>query len=87
MAYWVNLDDNVNTNKNYSYRTTIYKSNLTQIYIFLVLFTSFDFYHEKFISINWKNRIFYHKCVHLGKLTFIYCSQIVLVYVHANVFL
>ena len=73
-------------NKNYSYRTTIYKSILTQIYVFLVLFTIFDFYHENFISKNCKKILFYQKFVHFGANTSIYCSRIIVVRVHANVF-
>ena len=83
---WI-LDKNVNMNKNYSYRTTISKSILTQIYVCLVLLTIFYFYHEKFISKNCKNIFFYQKFVHLGKTTSIYCSRIIVVHVHANVFL
>ena len=37
-------------NMNYKYLTTIYRSILTQIYVFLVLITIFHFDHEKFIS-------------------------------------
>ena len=40
---------------NYNYRTRIYESILTQMYVFLVLFTIFDVYHEKYVSKNWKN--------------------------------
>ena len=39
---------------NYSYSTTIYKIILIQMYVFLVLYTIFDFYHEIFISKNWE---------------------------------
>ena len=46
---------NINMNKNYSYPTTIWESILTQIYVFLVLFTIFTFDLEKCISKNWKN--------------------------------
>ena len=35
---------------NFTYPTTIWESILTQIYVFLVLFTIFDFYHEKYIK-------------------------------------
>ena len=74
-------------NKNYSNRNTINKSTLTQMYVYLVLFTIFDFYHEKFISTNCKNIFFYQKFVHLGENTSLYCSRIIVVHVHANVFL
>ena len=55
-------------NKNESYQTTIYKSILTQIYVFLVLFAIFDFYHEKSINKNGKNIFFYQKFVHFGEI-------------------
>ena len=56
------------------------------MYVFLVLFTIFDFYHEPFISKNCKNIFFYQKLGHLGENTSIYCSRIIVVHVHANVF-
>ena len=87
MAYWVNFDKNVTMNKNYSYPTTIWVSILTQIYVFLVLFTIFAFDLETFISKIWKNILFYKKFVHLGKNTFPYCSRIIAVHVYVNVFL
>ena len=52
------LDKNVKMNKNYSYPTTISEGILTQMYVFLVLFTFFDFNHGKFISKNRKNIFF-----------------------------
>ena len=52
---------------------------ILSIFVCLVLFTIFDFYHEKFISKNCK------KFVHLDENTAIYCSQIIVF--HANVFL
>ena len=75
-------------NMNYSYLTTIYRSILTQIYVFLVLFISFHFDPEKFISKNCKYNVknFYQKFVHLGENTSIYCSRIIVVHVHATVF-
>ena len=33
-------------NMNHSYPTTMYENILAQIYVFLVLFTIFAFYHE-----------------------------------------
>ena len=56
------------------------------MYVFLVSFTIFDFYHEKFISTNCKNIFFYQKFVHFAKNTFIFCSWIIVVHVHANSF-
>ena len=46
--------------------------------------TNFDVYQEKFISENWKNIFFYQEFVHLGENIFIYCSQIIVVHVHAD---
>ena len=60
---------------------------LTKMYVYLVLFTIFDFSHEKFISKNCKNIYYYQKFVHLGENSSIYCSQIIVVHVNANVFL
>ena len=90
MAYWVNLDKNVNMNKNmnknYSYPTTIYESCSTQIYVFLVLFKTFDFDHEQIIRRNLKNIFFCQKFVHLGENTFIYCSWLIAVHFHVNIY-
>ena len=41
------LDKIVNANINFTYPTTMFKSSLAQIYVFLVLFTIFAFYHVK----------------------------------------
>ena len=73
--------------KIYSYPTTIWESILTQINLFLILFTIFAFDLEKFISKNWKNICFYQKFVHLGENTFPYCSRIIVVHAYVNVFL
>ena len=73
--------------KNNSYLTTIWVSILTQIYVFLVLFTVFAIDLETFISKNWKNILFYQKFVHLGENTFPYCSRIIAVYVYVSVFI
>ena len=82
---WI-LGKNVTMNKNYSYPTTIWVSILTQIYIFIVLFTIFAFDLETFLSKNWKNALFFQKFVHLGKNTFPYCSRIIAVHFYGNVF-
>ena len=68
-------------NMNYSYPTTMYESILAQMYVFLVLFTIFAFYHEKLRKI-----FFYQKYVHLDENTLIHCSQRILGHVHVNVF-
>ena len=73
-------------NMNYNYLTTVYRSILTQIYVFLVLFTIFYFDLEKFISKNCKYIFFYQKFVHFGENTSTYCSQIIVVQVHTTFF-
>ena len=72
-------------NINYSYQTTMYESILAQMYVFLVLFTIFAFYHD-FLSQNCKKIFFYQKYVHLGENTLIHCSQRTVVHTHVNVF-
>ena len=70
-------------NKNYIYQITMYESMLAQIYVFLVLYIIFAFYHEKKIS---KNAHKPEKCK-LGQNTFIHCSRLTVVHVYLNVFL
>ena len=64
------LEKTICMNKNYNYLTTIFRSILTQIYVFLVLFTSFHFDLEKFISKTCKYFFFYQEFVHLGRKYF-----------------
>ena len=67
-------------NMNYNYLTTIFRSILTQIYVFLVLFTIFQFDLEKLINKN---------CLYIspeGENTSLYCSRILVLFVHATVF-
>ena len=71
---------------NFNYLATIFRSILTQIYVFLVLFTICHFDLEMFISKNCKYIFFYLKFVHLGENTSKYCSRIIVVHVHATVF-
>ena len=73
-------------NMNYNYLTAIFRSILTQVYVFLVLFTIFHFDLEKFISKNSKYIFFYQKFVHLGKYNSKYFSRMIVVHVHATVF-
>ena len=73
-------------NKNYSYQTTIWENILTQIYLYLVLFTIFAFALDLFTGYKWKNILFYQKFVHLGENTFQYCSRIIAVHVYVNVY-
>ena len=40
-------------NMNFSYPTTVNESIFAQMYVFLVLFTIFAFYHD-FLSKNWE---------------------------------
>ena len=65
----------MNKNSYLSYPNIIYESILTQMCVFLVLLTIFDFYNEKFISKNWKKIFFYKKFVHLGILLLDNCSS------------
>ena len=63
------------------------ESILAQMCVFLVFFTICAFYHEQFIKPKLQKIFFYQKYVHLGKNTFIHCSQRTVAYVHVNVFL
>ena len=71
---------------NYSYLTTMNES-MAQMYVFLVLFTIFAFYHEKKNKQILQKLFFYHKYVYLSKNTLIHCSRIIVVHIHVNVFL
>ena len=71
---------------NYNYLNTIFRSILTKIYVFLVLFTSSHFNLEMFISINCKCIFFTRNLYILGENTSKYYSRIILVHVHAAVF-
>ena len=73
-------------NMNYSNLTTMYESIFAQMYVLLVLFTIFAFYHE--IVFKPKLQIFfYQKYVYLGENTLIHCSQRTVVHVYVNAFL
>ena len=72
---------------NYNYPTTLHESILAQMYVFLVLFTIFAFYHEQFLSKKNAKIFFYQEYVRLGENTFIHCSRITVDRVHVNVFL
>ena len=74
-------------NMKYNYPTTMYESYLAQMYVFLVLFTLFAFYHENIFKPKLQKIFFYQKFVHLGENTLINCSQRTVVHVHVNVFL
>ena len=74
-------------NMNYSYQASMHESILAQICVFLVLFTIFAFYHEKFLSKKLQKIFFYQKYVHLGENTLKHCSQRTEAHVHVNVFL
>ena len=73
-------------NIKYNYLTTMYEHILFQMYLFLVLFTIFAFYHEKDFKQKLQKILFYEKYVHLGENTFIHCSRITVVHIHVNVF-
>ena len=74
-------------NMNFGYPTTMCKSILAQIYVFLVLFTIFALYHEIQFKQKLQTLFFYQKYVHLSGNTFIHCSRITIVHIHVNVFL
>ena len=74
-------------NMNFSNQTTMYESIFAQIYVLLVLFTFFSFYHEIFLIQNCKKIFFYQKYVYLGINTLIHCSQRTVVHVYVNAFL
>ena len=74
-------------NMNYSYPTTTYESILAQIYVPLLSFTIFAFYHENIFKQKLQKIFFHQKYVHLGENTFIHCSPINVVHVIVNVFL
>ena len=65
---------------NYNYLTTI--SILTQIYVFSGIIFNFSFSYANIV----KYIFFYQKFVHLGKITSLYCSRIIVVHIHATVF-
>ena len=69
-------------NMNYNDLTTIFRSILTQIYVFLASFTIFNFDLEKFISKNCKYIFFSRNVYILGENTSKYCSRIFVVHVH-----
>ena len=65
---------------NHSYPTTMYENILAQIYVFLLLFTIFAFYHENKFKQNCTQK-FNQKYVHFCKYTFIHFSRITVVHV------
>ena len=74
-AGW-SLEKTICMNMNYNYLTTIFRSILTQIYVFLVLFTIFHFDLEKLISKNCKYTFFHQKFLHLGMKLFFFLKLI-----------
>ena len=74
-------------NMNYSNLTTMYESIFAQMYVLLVLFTIFAFYHENFFKPKLQKIFFYQKYVYLGENTLIHCSQRTVVHVYVNAFL
>ena len=69
-------------NMNCNYLTTIFRSILTKIYEFLVIFTILHFDLEKVISKNCKYIFFYQKFAHLGEKASKNCSQMIVVHVY-----
>ena len=74
-------------NMNYSNLTIMYESIFAQMYVLLVLFTIFAFYHDNFFKPKLQKIFFYQKYVYLGKNTLIHCSQRTVVHVYVNAFL
>ena len=74
-------------NMNCSNLTTMYESIFAQIYVHLVLFTIFAFYHENFFKPKLQKIFFYQKYVYLGENTLKHCSQRTVVHVYVNAFL
>ena len=73
-------------NMKYNYPTTMFESILAQMYVFLVLFTLFAFYHENIFKTKLQKKI-YQKFVLLGENTLLHCSQRTVVHVHVKKFL
>ena len=73
-------------NMNYSNLTTMYESIFSQMYVLLVLFTIFAFYHGIFFQPKLQKVFFYQKYVYLGENTLIHCSQRTVVHVYVNAF-
>ena len=84
---WVILDNSVNMNMNYSNPATMYESNFAQMYVYLVLFTIFAFYHEKSFKPKLQKNIFLPEICTFGQNTLIHCSHRTVVHVHVNAFL
>ena len=57
-------------NKNYSYQTTMYESMLAKMYVFLVLYIIFAFYHENFFKQKLEKNIFLQEIRKLGRKYF-----------------
>ena len=71
----------------YNYPTTIFRRIFAQMYKILVekyIFTNFAY--ERF-KVKMKKCKEYQKYIYLGQITSKYCSQIIVVHVHANEFL
>ena len=68
------------------YLTTIFRSILPKYYVYLVLFTIFQFDLEKFTS-KIENIYFSTRNLYIfGEITSKYCSRIIVAHVHAIVF-
>ena len=52
----------------FSFPMTMYESILAQMYVFLVLFTSFAIYHEKQFKQKVQKLFFYQKYIHLDDI-------------------
>ena len=74
-------------NMNYSNLTIMYEVFLAQMYVLLVLFTIFAFYHENLLSQNCKKYFLPEICIFGQKKTLKHCSQRTVVHVYVNAFL
>ena len=73
-------------NMNYSYQVSMYESILAQMCVFLVLFTIFAFYHEKFLKPKLQIYFSTRNMYIWAKNTLIHCSHRTVAHVHVNVF-
>ena len=84
---WVNFRETICMNMNYNYPTTIYRSIFAQMSKFLVEKYAFTIFAYELVKVKMKNCKLYQKYLYCGHNTSIYCSQIIVVHVHANGFL
>ena len=72
-------------NINYNYQTTIFRSIFAQMYKFLVEKYIFSNFAYELFKVKMKKNVNNTKnTIYLGQNTSKYCSQIIVVHVHAN---